>query len=166
MKREDLKAMNLSDEQVNQIMAWNGQDMQAAKSEAATEKARADGLQEQLNTLTTDLANARNEAVTAKDLKTKLEAAEAKIKASTKHNAIRDALAEFKPKDSAMLLRLLEMDKIEYAEDGTITGLKEQIDPLKANSAYLFADTPDPAGGNPNPGNTGGAFDMNAFLRG
>lgn len=167
MKREDLKAMNLSDEQVNQIMGWNGQDIENAKQNAAaTEKARADGLQEQLNTLTNDLAEARNTAASAKDLKTKLDAAEAKYKAATKANAIRDALAEFKPRDAAMLVRLLDDEKITLADDGSISGLKEQVEPLKANSAYLFADTPDPVGGNPNSGTAGGAFDMNAFLRG
>lgn len=167
MKRDDLKTMGLTDEQINSIMTWNGQDIENAKQNAAaTEKARADGLQDQLNTLTTDLANARNEAVTAKDLKAKLDAAEAKIKASTKANAIRDALAEFKPRDASMLARLLDDSKITLAEDGTITGLKEQVEPLKANSAYLFADAPAPRGGNPDAGSSGGAFDMNAFLRG
>lgn len=167
MKREDLKAMNLTDEQINQIMGWNGQDIENAKQNAAaTEKERADGLQEQLNNLTNDLAEARNTAASAKDLKTKLDAAEARYKAATKASAIRDALAQYKPKDAAMLARLLDDSKITVADDGTITGLQEQVDPLKANSAYLFADTPDPQGGNPNSGTGGGTFDMNAFLRG
>ena len=167
MKREDLKAMGLSDDQVNQIMQQNGQDIENAKQNAAaTEKARADGLQEQLNNLTTDLANARNEAVTAKDLKDKLDEATAKLAASTKAAAIRDALAEFKPKDAAMLARLLDDNKITIADDGSISGLKEQVEPLKQNSAYLFADTPDPRGGNPDAGSGGAEFSMNAFLRG
>ena len=167
MKREDLRNKGLTDEQIEFVMTQNGQDIESAKQNAAaTEKARADGLQEQLDTLTTDLADARNNAATAKDLKAKLDAAEAKIKATTKTNAIRDALAEFKPKDAAMLLRLLDVDKIEHAEDGTISGLKEQVEPLKANSSYLFADTPDPKGGNPDSGAGGKEFNMNAFLRG
>lgn len=167
MKREDLKAMNLTDEQVNQIMTWNGQDIEAAKTNAAaTEKVRADGLQNQLNTLTNDLAEARNTAASAKDLKDKLDAAEAKYKAATKASTIRDALAQYKPKDAAMLARLLDDSKITIADDGTISGLKEQVEPLKESSGYLFSDTPDPQGGNPNPGPGGGTFDMNAFLRG
>lgn len=166
MKREELRAMGLSEEQVNTIMKQNGQDIEAARNEAAQEKARADGLQEQLTSLTADLASARNEAVTAKDLKARLDAAEAKIKASAKIGAVRDAIAQYKPRDAAMLLRLLDMDKIEQAEDGTLTGLREQVDPLKENSSFLFSDTPDPRGGNPDAGSGGGAFDMNAFLRG
>lgn len=167
MKREDLKAMNLTDEQINQIMGWNGQDIENAKQNAAaTEKARADGLQEQLNTLTTDLANARNEAVTAKDLKAKLDAADAKIKTMQRASAIHDNLAQYKPKDAKMLAKLLDDSKITVGDDGTISGLQEQVDALKESSGYLFTDTPDDKGGNPNPGKGNDTFDMNAFLRG
>lgn len=167
MKREELKGINLTDEQIEKIMAWNGQDIENAKQNAAaTEKARADGLQEQLNTLTADLADARNNAATAKDLKAKLDAAEAKIKAGAKANAIRDALTEYKPKDVAMLMRLLDMDKITHSDDGVISGLKEQVDPLKQNNGYLFSDSPDSSGGSPDGGAPGKTFDMNAFLRG
>lgn len=167
MKREDLKAMNLTDEQINQIMGWNGQDIENAKQNAAaTEKARADGLQEQLNTLTTDLANARNEAVTAKDLKAKLDAADAKIKTMQRASAIHDSLVQYKPKDAKMLAKLLDDSKITVGDDGTISGLQEQVDALKESSGYLFTDTPDDKGGNPNPGKGNDTFDMNAFLRG
>lgn len=166
MKREDLKAMNLSDEQVNQIMGWNGQDIENAKQNAAaTEKARADGLQQQLDTLTADLTTARNEAISAKDMKERLDAAEAKVKAFQRSSAIHDGLAQYKPRDAKVLVKLLDDSKISIAEDGSISGLAEQVEALKNSSAYLFADTPDSKGGNPDAGNTGGAFDMNAFLR-
>lgn len=167
MKREDLRAMGLSDEQVNNIMAINGQDIENAKQTAsATEKARADGLLEQLNTLTNDLAEARNNAASTKDLKAKLDAAEAKIKAGNKANAIRDSLSAYNPKDASVIMKLLDMDKINHAEDGSITGLQEQIEPLKQNSGFLFSDTPDSHGGSANSGTAGKTFDMNAFLRG
>ena len=167
MKREDLKSKGLSDEQIEFVMQQNGQDIENAKQNAAaTEKARADGLQQQLATLTSDLADARNNAANAKDLKDKLDAANAKLQASTKANAIRDALAEYKPRDAAMLARLLDDAKITLAEDGTVSGLKEQVEPLKQNSAYLFSDAPDSQGGNAGTDSGGGAFDMNAFLRG
>ena len=166
MKRDDLKTMNLSDEQINQIMTWNGQDIENAKQNAAAdEKARADRLQTQLDTLTTDLNTARSEAITAKDIKTRLEAAEAKVKAFQRTDAILNAVAAFKPKDPKMLVKLLDDEKITQAEDGTFSGINEQVEALKASSSYLFSDTPDPRGGNPDSGNGGGAFDMNAFLR-
>lgn len=167
MKREDLKAMGLTDDQVNTIMTQNGQDIENAKQNAAaTEKAHADGLQIQLDTLTADLTTARNEAITAKDMKTRLEAAEAKVKAFQRSTAIHDGLAQYKPRDAKMLAKLLDDSKINIADDGTISGLAEQVEALKQSSGYLFADTPSEKGGSPDSGKGGEAFNMNAFLRG
>lgn len=167
MKREFLEGLGLSKELIDQIMNQNGQDIEAAKTEAATEKARADGLQSQLETLTNDLTTARNEANSLKDVQTRLDAANAKVKAYQQDETLLGALASYKPKDAKMLLKLLDRNKIVFADDGSIaSGLKEQVEPMKESSAFLFSDSPDPNGGNPNPGNGGGAFDMNAFLRG
>lgn len=167
MKREDLKAMGLTDDQVNTIMTQNGQDIENAKQNAiAAEKARADGLQTQLDTLTADLTTARNEAITAKDMKTRLEAAEAKVKAFQRSTAIHDSLAQYKPRDAKMLAKLLDDSKINIADDGTISGLAEQVEALKQSSGYLFTDTPAEKGGSPDSGKGGEAFNMNAFLRG
>lgn len=167
MKREDLKAMGLTDDQVNTIMTQNGQDIENAKQNAiATEKARADGLQTQLDTLTADLTTARNEAITANDMKTRLEAAEAKVKAFQRSTAIHDGLVQYKPRDAKMLAKLLDDSKISIADDGSISGLAEQVEALKQSSGYLFADMPDPKGGNPDAGAGGKEFNMNAFLRG
>lgn len=165
MKREFLEGLGLSKEQIDKIMDQNGQDIEDFKNEAATEKARADGLQSQLETLTTDLTNARNDASTLRDVQARLDAANAKVKSYQRNESILGALNAFKPRDAKMLAKLLDDDKITIADDGTISGLNEQVEALKASSAYLFADSPDTRGGNPNPGNGGGAFDMNAFLR-
>ena len=167
MKREDLRNKGLTDEQIEFVMNQNGQDIESAKQNAAaTEKARADGLQTQLETLTADLTSARNEAISAKDMKSRLDAAEAKVKAFQRNAAIHDGLAQYKPRDAKMLAKLLDDSKISIAEDGTISGLSEQVEALKETSAYLFADTPDPRGGNPDSGSGGKSFNMNAFLRG
>jgi hypothetical protein len=168
MKREDLKNKGLTDEQIEFVMQQNGQDIEAAKQNAAaSEKARADGLQSQLETLTNDLTTARNEANSLKDVQTRLDAANAKVKAYQQDETILGALAAYNPKDAKMLMKLLDRSKIVFGEDGAIvSGLKEQVDPLKEHSGYIFTDSPDPNGGNQNPGNGGGAFDMNAFLRG
>lgn len=167
MKREELNAMGLTEDQVNTIMKQNGQDIEAAKAEAAAEKSRADGLQAQLEGLTTELTNARNEAGNFKDLKAKLDAADAKVKAYKRNDAILTALAAYKPKDAKMLLKLLDTDKIIFDKDDTtiVSGLEEQVKPMKESNAYIFTDAPDDNGGTP-PGGSGGTFDMNAFLRG
>lgn len=169
MRREELRAQGLSESQIEFVMQQNGQDIENARqnSEAVqAERARADGLQEQLDTVRADLQAAQTGAATAAELRRQLGEAQARIDAATKANAIRDALAKHKPRDAAMLARLLDSDKITLAADGTLTGLDEQVAPLKESSAYLFTDAPDDQGGNPPGGGSGGKFDMNAFLRG
>ena len=166
MKREFLEGLGLSKEQIDQIMDQNGQDIEEFRTNANREKLRADGLQTQLDTLTTDLTNARNDASTLREVQASLDAANAKVKAYQRNESILGALGAFKPRDAKMLVKLLDDEKITIADDGTISGLNEQVEALKASSAYLFSDSPDTRGGNPNPGNGGGAFDMNAFLRG
>lgn len=171
MKREELQALGLSDEQINAVMKQNGIDIEAAKqnggsAEAATEKARADRLQTQLDEITVSLAAAQESANSAAELRKNFEALTAKHNATIKANAIRDALAEFKPRDAAVLARLLDNDKITLGTDGKVSGLREQVEPLKESSAYLFADAPDTRGGSAEGGSAGKAFDMNAFLRG
>ena len=167
MKREFLEGLGLSKEQIDKIMDQNGQDIEEFKNAAATEKARADGLQSQLESLTTDLTIARNDSRTLKEVQANLDAANAKVKAYQQDETLLGALASYKPKDAKMLLKLLDRNKIVFADDGSIaSGLKEQVEPMKESSGFLFSDSPDPNGGNPNPGNGGGAFDMNAFLRG
>ena len=167
MKREELEALGLSKEQIDKIMAQNGQDIENAKNNAAAaEKLRADTLQGQLDTLKNDLTTAQNEAITAKDFKAKLEAADAKIKAFEKSTAVRGLVSKHNPRDVDLVLKLLDDSKIIRADDGTFTGVEEQMKTLKESSGYLFTDTPADKGGNAGAGKTGDNFDMNAFLRG
>lgn len=169
MKREELRAMGLTEDQINAIMQQNGQDIEAARQgsgDAAAEKARADRLQAQVDQFTIDLAAAQESASSAAALRKSFEELTAKHNATIKANAIRDALTEYKPRDAAMLMRLLDHEKITIGSDGTVSGLKEQVEPMKQASGYLFTDTPDAAGGTPDRGGSGGGFDMNAFLRG
>lgn len=171
MKREELEAMGLSKENIDAIMRQNGIDIENAKqnagdSGAALEKSRADRLQEQLNTALAELTAAQQEGATAAQLRKNLENVTAQLNAATKANDIRAILEkEYKPKDVALLMKLIDSDKITINQDGTHSGLKEQVDPLKTGNSYLFSDTPDDRGGSPDSGNAGGAFDMNAFLR-
>lgn len=169
MRREELQALGLSDDQINAVMRQNGIDIENARQSAGgaetAERARADRLQTQLDEITVALAAAQESASSAAALRRSFEELTVKHNATIKSNAIRDALAEYKPRDPALMLRLLDADKITLETDGRVSGLKEQVDTLKASSGYLFADSPDPQGGKPDPAPAGGAFDLNAFLR-
>lgn len=77
-----------------------------------------------------------------------------------KNNALENALRDSKAKDSKILAKLIDNEKLSYEEkDGvfTITGLEEQIKTIKEDHAYLFNEQDDgqniDLGGNHNNGN-------------
>ena len=169
MRREELRAQGLTDAQIEFVMQQNGLDITNARQNdeaVQAERAISQELRQQLETVRADLQAAQTGAATASELRRQLGEAQARLDASTKANAVRDAITQYKPRDAAMIMRLLDMDKITVGQDGTLTGLKEQMDPMKEASAFLFADAPDSSGGTPPAGGGGNAFDMNAFLRG
>lgn len=168
MRRDDLRAQGLTEEQINFIMNLNGQDIEEARRNndgVRAERERADGLQVQLDALNADLTAARNSAAGAADLRRQLDEVNARYEASRKNGAIRDALGKHKVRDAAMFARLLDDGKISIDKDGKITGLDEQVAALKESSGYLFLDNPDDRGGSAGSGSGGANFDMNAFLR-
>ena len=167
MKREELKALGLTEEQIEKIMALNGQAIEAWKAQAEAEKGRADTAQGQLQTLQGELSKAQKIAGDFESLKAQLTKAQADLAGAQKTAKLKDALGAYKPKDAGLLMKLLDADKISLGEDGKIIGLEEQIKPLKESSGYLFADTPSEKGGNINPPEQNpNQFNMNDFLRG
>lgn len=169
MKREELRAQGLTEAQIEFVMQQNGQDIEAARQNSdavQAERAISQELRQQLDTIRADLQAAQTGAATAAELRRQLGETQARLDASTKANAVRDAVTQYKPRDAAVIMRLIDMDKITVGQDGTLTGLKEQMDPMKEASAFLFADAPDNSGGMPPAGGGGNAFDMNSFLRG
>lgn len=83
------------------------------------------------------------------------------IETFKKNTALEKALANSKAKDSNILAKLIDNEKLSYEEkDGvyTITGLDEQIKTIKEDHAYLFNEQDDgqniDLGGNHNSGNS------------
>ena len=176
MKREQLKTMGLTDEQIDQIMAEAGKDLEAGKS--ATAKAQEDlkTLQVQLDTTAGQLTEAGKqiEAFKGMDIdgikkaaddykaqaekaKTDYDAQLADMRFST---ALEKAVAGFGVHDAAEVMPLLKRDTLTLTDAGQIIGLKEQIEPLQTVKPYLFkaaatdpvivaGTTPLPSGGMP-----------------
>lgn len=90
-----------------------------------------------------------------KELQGQLAQKDAQIKAGRKDAAIQLALSQAKAKNAKAAMALLETDKLELGEDGSVKGLKEALEALKKSDAYLFekdAPPPSPTGGfNPPP---------------
>lgn len=54
-----------------------------------------------------------------------------------------DILRENKVVDPELVLSLLDLSKVKFGDDGKLTGLTEQLEPLKASKPYLFPASQD-----------------------
>lgn len=155
MKREDLTKLELADDVVDKIMALHGQDLEKHKAAAATAQAELGRLKKQI-----DEANQQIESFKGMDIegikaaadewKTKAEQAKAdaeqQIQALKFDHALEQALIGAKARNPKAVKALLQIDALKLNEaDGTITGLKEQLEKIQSEADYLFeSDTPAP----------------------
>lgn len=148
MKKEDLIAQGLTEEQAKFVMAEHGKTVTTHNKAVSTLEAERDGLQEQVATNQTELDALKesakgNEELTAQltELQTKLDAskteADTKLAAQQKDFAIQLALKESNPLDESIVLSLLDKETIKVV-DGGLQGLKEQLDGLKESKSFLF----------------------------
>jgi len=149
MKREDLeKIEGLSKEAVDKIMALHGQDIEKHKAAVAAAHAEIDGLKKQLEEANAAIESFKQLDVdaikaAADEWKAKAEKAEADRVAEVSRlkfeHALDVALSGAKAKNVKAVKALLELDKLKFSEeDGTILGLKEQLEKVKAENDYLF----------------------------
>jgi hypothetical protein len=148
MKREDLKALELSDEAIDAVMKMHGEGINALKSEITTAKTEAETLKSQLAEAGKQIEEFKGldiEGVrkAADEWKAKAEQAaqdaEKQVKAMQFDHALEKALVEAKVKDPADIRPHLKVENIQYA-DGKFIGLDEQLKPLKESKAYLFLE--------------------------
>ena len=108
-----------------------------------------------INDLNTKLKAGEDAAKSITDLQEQLKAKDAAVLAARKDAAVQVAIALAKPKNVKAVKALLDADKLELQEDGTVKGLKEALEGLQKSDAYLFESTkpatPPPSGFNPPP---------------
>ncbi len=161
MKRKFLEDLGLEADAIEKIMIEAGKDTTALK-------AKVDDLTEQLNVKDTTISEKNNkiaelEKVDVEAIKTaeyergKTEGSK-EIETFKKQNALEKALSKYKAKDTNILSKMLDMEKVKYNDKYEIVeGLEEQINSIKENHDYLFdSDNPLPTftGNIKQPGNT------------
>ena len=173
MKTEFLKNLGITEQSViDQIMAENGRDINAIRTDLNNYKQQVTDLQGQitakdneiatLNTKVGEVETLRNENAQLKTDKTNL-ATELNTKVSEikKTHAIESGVRDAKARNIKAVIAQLDMSKITYEND-ELTGLTEQLDALKngEDTSFLFGDaqsapsgthvsTPPADGGNP-----------------
>lgn len=157
MKRKFLEDLGLEGDAIEKIMVEAGKEITALK-------AKVDDLSEQINVKETTIAEkntkiAELEKVDVEAIKKEqfdLGKAEGskEIEVFKKQNALDKALQGYKAKDTSILSKMLDMEKVKFDDNFEIVeGLEEQISPLKESHDYLFEnDNPLPIFSGSTPG--------------
>jgi hypothetical protein len=155
MKRTELEALGLSKEQIDSVIKINGDDIENAKSVAGAEvtnlKAENESLTKQVKDRDKQIDSLKSSVGDNEDLKKQIETLQADNKAKDEAHAKEltqlkiDAAVEKALTDSGALnikatKALLELADAKLSDDGTVRGLSEQIEKLKADdgSKFLF----------------------------
>lgn len=173
MNREELKALGLSDEQVESVMKAHGKTLNDTKVKAD----KVDGLESQLEDLQGQLTDRDDQLEKLKKVdadalqqtiddlqsanKTQKDDYEATLKEERLNSAIKLSVAD-KAHDADLVLGQIDKEKLVIGADGKVVGLDEQINSLKEAKGFLFkADDSSSNGpqivppGNPNGGGGG-----------
>ena len=160
MKTDFLKNLGITEQSViDQIMAENGRDVSAVRTELNTYKQQVTDLQGQitakdneiatLNTKVGEVDTLRNENAQLKTDKTNLTTElNTKVTEIKKNYAIENGVRDAKARNIKSVMALLDMSKITYENDA-LGGLTEQLETLKTgeDTSFLFGDaTSAPAG--------------------
>lgn len=149
MKREDLTKLGLTDDAViDKIMALHGSDIETHKGKLTTAQTELDGLKAQLTEAGATIESFKKLDVdgikaAADEWKTKAEKAQAdgaaQVAALRFDHALDGALTGAKAKNAKAVKALLQSDALKFNEaDGSIIGLKEQLEKVKSENDYLF----------------------------
>lgn len=154
MNRDTLQKFGLSDEQVNQVMAEHGKDLEKSKgveSELEQLKQQNTDLTSQITERDKQLKELSSKADGNEELQTQIKSLqdqnkqaktdyEANIAKLKRDGAIELALREAKAKNPKAVKALLNGDNITIDDDG-VHGLKEQLEQLQESDGYLFTDS-------------------------
>jgi hypothetical protein len=155
MNKEDLKKLGLTDETVmDQIIVLHGKDIETHKGKLATLQTEADGYKNQLADATKTIEGFKGMDIegvkkSAEEWKTKAEAAQTEAAAQVAKlkfdHALEKSLLDAKAKNPKAVTALLNTELLKLADDGSISGLNDQLTKIKTENDYLFqSDTQTP----------------------
>jgi chromosome segregation ATPase len=161
MKKEELIKLGLTEEQADAALIIHGKDIETHKTKIETLSTENETLQGQVQEATTTIEGFKKLDVdgikakadewqakaqqTEEELQQTREQMEDSIAEMEFNQTLRDALVEANAKNPVAVSALLDFEKLGVAEDGTITGLEDQLKVIKEENDYLFI----PEGDNP-----------------
>ncbi|WP_288572231.1 phage scaffolding protein [uncultured Weissella sp.] len=161
MKTETLQGIGLNDEQIRSVMAEFGNEINPLKQSKATAEQERDSLKTQLDEVNGQLAEAQKKAEKGSDLQNQLKDlqkqfdesktnADKQLQATKKDYEISAALSQAGAKNAKAVKALLDTEKVNFDDNGKLIGLSEQLEAVKKDNDFLFAETNDGGSGKPN----------------
>ena len=169
MNTETLQGIGLNDEQIRSVMAEYGKEINPLKQAQANAEQERGSLKSQLEDVNGQLSEAQKNSKKGselqgqlKDLQKQFEDSKAKaeeqLQATKKDYEIAAALSKAGAKNDKAVKALLDTEKVNFDDNGKLIGLSEQLEAVKKDNDFLFADAnesnPKPtitSKGNPNP---------------
>lgn len=178
MKREELRDLGLSDEQVSEVMGMHSAELNDVRADLQDATSERDQFKKQLDTNNEELTKLRGNAKDNETLQKQLDDLQGKfdqskqdrentIKTLKLNNAVDLAVAKSHARNTKAVKALIDMDKVKMTDDG-LSGLDDQISSLQDSDSYLFEERPKDTSnsthkGNPSGGNGEGDDDRAAF---
>lgn len=168
MKREELKKLNLTDEQIDKVMGLHGADVEAMKAKTDELGKTNESLQNQIAERDKDLKTLKKQAGDNEELSNEFKELQSKYKQDTENltkelqqtklnSAVDSALSKAKVRNSKAAKALINMDEVRLNDKGELEGLDDQISSLQKTDGYLFDQgnkepyQPQGGGGNTDP---------------
>ena len=148
MKKEDLIALGLSEEQAKSVMTEHGKTVTTLNAQISTLQASEKELQSQAAKHAEDLKVLQKNAGTSEELKQQIKQLQKENSDKEqqyrqelidiqRNSALNQVLTESKVKNVKAVAALLDNDAITF-KDGQLIGAKEQLESLMKTDTYLF----------------------------
>ena len=149
MKREELKKLNLTDEQIDKVMSLHGADVESTKSKIDELNKTNESLQSQIAERDKDLKTLKKQAGDNEELTNQFKELQTKYKQDTDNltkelqqtklnSAVDSALGNAKVRNAKAAKALLNLDEVKLNDKGEVEGLDNQINSLQKTDGYLF----------------------------
>ena len=143
MELKDLTALGITEEQANKVLEQHTAELTAEQQKYTDLNAELETAKGTISELTDKVKAFDGEDIekAASDWESKYNADIAALKLD---KALELSLAGAKARDVDIVKSQLDSSLLKLDDDGKITGLTEQLDKLKADKAFLFADGDEP----------------------
>lgn len=142
MKRKFLEDLGLEANVVEKIMKQYGEDVKELNTKIGTlenDITIKDSIIETRNTKIAELEKVDVEAIKKQAKEEGIAEGSKEIEVFKKQNALDKALSQYKAKDTSILSKMLDMEKVKFNDNFEIVeGLEEQVNDLKESHDYLF----------------------------